>query len=343
VPGAAWASTRPLLALGDPGRRRVLVAATVDSGPGLPPAPSPWLGGPAGWWRHGPSVEFALAEVRAADIGTRRFVERPAIDRTATVGPAVVIGGRTGTRLLVAAAPLAADAAEPRSEPGFASVLGVVSIRSGPLRVVRIGVPPGSPSGTERGSTQFPLADVGAAGDPPASRWALSAIFLDDLGETGLPIGGSVRRDVEGPRLSVTVPFASPVWPFEARLTGAVEPGATVTVEDHGPAAVDELGGFTFEAALAPWPQNLRVVATDPVGNATVQEVSVIGGLDYRAFPWAAIIAAAVLVAVVMSGVVGSRRRGVAAPAFDRPATWDSGPGPEVEDLPPGEGVGTGR
>ena len=136
-----------------------------------------------------------------------------------------------------------------------------------------------------------------------------------------------------------------PLWPFAAALPGAAEPGATVDVDGIGPIEPDRRGRFTIETPLAPWPQTLRIVATDLSGNETVREVSVIGGVDYRRFPWELIGAVALLGAVGISGMLGSRWRrstGGARPvsvAAGRGAYYDDGPVAEIEDLPPGAGL----
>lgn len=67
--GPAWIGTRTIGAIGIGTRRSLLVAAGLAWDPtgGLPPSPTPWAVPVAGWWRHGPSVPFALSEMRASD------------------------------------------------------------------------------------------------------------------------------------------------------------------------------------------------------------------------------------------------------------------------------------
>jgi hypothetical protein len=137
---------------------------------------------------------------------------------------------------------------------------------------------------------------------------------------------------------------------MSAHLVGAAEPGAAVQVEGLGPMTVDSDGGFTFDAALAPWPQTFRVSALDASGNETIREISIVGGIDYRRFPWAAILPGFLLVAVAFSGFFGTRRvgdGGASSPSERplRPPRWrpaaislDDGPVAEIEDLPPGGG-----
>ena len=118
---------------------------------------------------------------------------------------------------------------------------------------------------------------------------------LNDWGEVGPVAVGLVQRDATGPTLVVGEPFTTPVWPLPAKLTGSAEPGSTVVVEGVGEAALDRRGGFAFQTTLAPWPQTIRVTATDASGNRTVREVSIIGGVDYRRFPWTVILAVAIV------------------------------------------------
>jgi hypothetical protein len=93
----------------------------------------------------------------------------------------------------------------------------------------------------------------------------------------------------------------------------------------------------------------------DPSGNVTMREVSLDGGIDYRRLPWDAIVAAALLAVVAISGIIGTRRGQRRSPSLARAASalagsgsgsWrtgrlplDDGPVAEIEDLPPGGGL----
>jgi hypothetical protein len=79
---------------------------------------------------------------------------------------------------------------------------------------------------------------------------------------------------------------------------------------------------------LAPWPQTVELVAIDESGNITTREFSLVGGVDYRAFPWPAILAAVLLIGAVVSAGRGSRV------VNDAPRLADSDPRPEIEELP---------
>ena len=78
--------------------------------------------------------------------------------------------------------------------------------------------------------------------------------------------------------------------------------------------------GFTVVTRLAPWPQTIRLTATDVSGNTSIGEFSVVGGVDYRQFPWA-VISATLSSAVVgaargLAGGGSERRGGVEATAW---------------------------
>jgi hypothetical protein len=83
-----------------------------------------------------------------------------------------------------------------------------------------------------------------------------------------------------------------------ARVTGTADEYATVLVDGHS-VELDRGGRFEATVDAAVWPRDVTVVARDPVGHETVTRLSVVGGFDYRALPWLAIVAAVTL----LSGV----------------------------------------
>ncbi len=173
----------------------------------------------------------------------------------------------------------------------------------------------------------------------PAERWAVFVVAIDDSGDVAAPVATLVTQDLVGPAVEMAAPVTSPVWPQPARLVGTVEVGATVTVDGEAVVEMGERGAFEIETPLAPWPQTLRVVATDQAGNETVLEVSVVGGYDYRVLPWPAILAVGLLAAAIVSGIVGSRRRRGAGAMAPPGLTGSGDPLPELEELPPRSGV----
>jgi hypothetical protein len=281
--------------------------------------------------------------MRSSDTTYFREFPVPLASIEAIAAPeiSITLPGFTGTRLFVHARALADGAEIPAGRQTKLSVLGGVPDLGSIAAVVRVPVPPGVESGRDGSSATLDLSDAALADGTVVQRWALDVVPLNDWGELGDVASGIVQRDQVGPSLRVTTPFANPVWPFEARLTGASEPGATVVVHGLGVIELDRRGRFAIETTLAPWPQTYRITATDRSGNVTVEEVSVVGGLDYRQFPWLLIAAVALLALVTARGMLVDTRSGRPgrAPVRRSGLGFDEGPRPEIEELPPGGGL----
>jgi hypothetical protein len=350
TPGAAWIGTRPVTAIGDGLRRRLLVAGGLEWSheDALPLTPSPWAVAPAGWWRHGPSVPFSLAELRAGDATYFQDFPVPhaSLMQTTEADASTTIPGFTGVRIFARITPESEDVDPLAGVQGGDA--GVVLIRHWPtdkLTVLRIPVPPGLEAGRDGSGVRLPLDEARFGNGDRADRWSVGLVSVNDWGEVGEPVAGLIVRDAIGPFVTLDPPFATPVWPIPASLPGTIEPGATLEVDGIGSVEADRRGRFTLETPLAPWPQTLRLIATDPSGNETVREVSVVGGVDYRRFPWQVIGAVALLIAVAASGMVGSRWRRAGTPGPSRSprsarvALYEDGPIAEIEELPPGAGL----
>ena len=345
--GAAWIGTRPVTVLDDDGNRRLMVAAGLGRDPssGYPQTPSPWATAPAGWWRHGPSGPFALAELRAADLMYFREFPTPSatLERTSAADATTGIPGFTGVRMFVRVTALTAEAADPPGAPTLGEFLSAEPSDSIRLLTARIKVPPGVEAGRDGGLATIRLGDTTLVDGTRADRWSVAVLPVNDWGEIGSPVGRVVIRDAVGPSLVVEVPFTSAVWPFTASITGSAEPRSVVRVAGVGDMELDRRGRFTIQTGLAPWPQTLSVTATDASGNITLREVSLIGGIDYRRFPWAMIAAIALLLVVALSGLLGSRRRGgppgLLGGRTVALSSVDDGPMAEMEELPPGSGL----
>ena len=324
-------------------RRRLLVAVGLDvqDGTRLPITPDPWADGSGGRWRAGPSARFALAEVDEHLAGS------PPIARPVVGGP-----GRTGSRGDHRGrrrdAPVRGRGRTREGEPpsqadldSVAAVVGDAAIRRDRRARAARRAAGGSASGVDRGEVSVPLAGRAlgrrrARGQLVDDRHPVHrrrrrrrrlrrhACVRDDGSAAGRPAGPAAQ-----PGLARRGDAAR-----DDRAGRHGAPG-----EGDGPSVVaDATGAFTIETPLAPWPQQLQVEATDASGNVATLAVSVVGGVDYRTFPWAAISALLVLAAVVLSGVLGTRRRrgGPPRPPVDHD---QDGPWPELEELAPGDGL----
>lgn len=344
-PGAAWLATRPIAAMPIEGRRSILVAAGLgwDPDEGLPATPTPWAAGPPGWWRHGPSTPFAVSEVRADNVTYFQEFPTPTttIEKTTAADGTTLLPGFTGTRMFVIVAPLADDVDGPDVAPSWLEGLAAGVGPNGIATVVRVPIPPGNESGRDGSYATLSLGDIRRPGGALTTRWAMQVVPINDWGEVGPPVVRTITRDAIGPTLNMEVPFTSPVWPFLARLPGRSEPGSSLAVDGGAEIAVDERGRFTIVTHLAPWPQTIRLTATDATGNASIAEFSVVGGIDYRRFPWALIAALSLLAVVAARGLAaaGRTRSGAVEATPWSTGTLDDGSMPEIEDLPPGSGL----
>jgi hypothetical protein len=329
--GATWFASRPVVAYQAGDNRELLVAATMDWDPtvGLPP-PTPVAVIPAGAWRHGPSVRFALAEVRAGDAAYFSVfpVPRPTIERAAVRGQATDFPGFTGTRILVRATSARPDDAPPAAAPTLDDFLTNAPSRGELVAVERIPVQPGAESGRDGSFVHMSLADVVGSDGGPAERWTVTIAQVNDWGEIAGPVRGTIIQDTSGPSLVVEAPFLSAPWPMEATVHGRSEPRVEIRGGSAGPVVSDRRGRFELRTQLAPWPQTVELVAIDESGNITIRQFSLVGGVDYRAFPWPAILAAVLLIGAVVSAGRGSRV------VNDAPRQADSDPRPEIEELP---------
>jgi len=219
----------------------------------------------------------------------------------------------------------------------FSQLFGKVSAGTDAVvRTVRVPVPPGNESGRDGAFTTLDLGDIHVPGSETTARWGLRVVPINDWGEVGAPVAGAITRDAVGPTLNLETPFTAPIWPFLSHLSGRTEPGSTVKIEGGDPLDVDQRGRFTVVTRLAPWPQDIRLTATDESGNTSVAAFSLVGGVDYRRFPWALIIAVTLLVVVAARGF--RRAGGVEATAWST-GVLDEASMPEIEELPPGSGL----
>jgi hypothetical protein len=101
-------------------------------------------------------------------------------------------------------------------------------------------------------------------------------------------------RVLDAPALDVRV--VTPLGSGDVEVTGRSAPFASVSV-DGAPVPLDPDGRFAVRRAVPPWPTELAVTATDPLGSTTMTTVTAVGWFDYRALPWIWIVAAGVAIA----------------------------------------------
>lgn len=331
--GASWLATRPLTTFDDArGRRKLLVAATVEWTPqmGVPRPATPAAIAAPGAWRHGPSVQFVLSEVRAGDAAyfSNFPVPRPTIDRRPVRTRQMDLPGFTGSRVfarLYAMREQDTAANAPDLDTFFRQPASEREL----ISVGRIPVAAGAESGRDGSFIRMSLDEAASPDGLPPERWTLTIVQVNDWGEVAGPLRGTIVLDAAGPTLSVETPFVSPVWPFEATIRGRSEPGVEIRGGRAGPVTADRRGGFEVTAALLPWPQTVELVAVDDLGNTTTERYSFIGGVDYRLLPWPAILAAIVLAVTFWS--TGRAQR----PAREVEVYLDAEPKPEIEELTP--------
>jgi hypothetical protein len=159
-------------------------------------------------------------------------------------------------------------------------------------------------------------------------RLDLRIVPASDETEAGVPIaltvvtpagrtyaaGWRVRVLRDAPPLiaRVTTHLGSP-W---VEVSGETAPYAEVRVAGSL-AEVDASGHFRVDVPASPWPTDIAVVATDPVGHETTTTVSGIAFLDYRGLPWVAIVFSLVGAAGALLYLRVPRSRVQARPATD--------------------------
>jgi hypothetical protein len=327
--GPEWLGTVPLAAFDGPGGRVVLTALGLEWRPatGYPTDPSPVAASPPGIWRHGPSASFTLTEVPASVVVAPQLAEPPVIDPTVAHGGAATLRGTPGARLLVQARPL---------DPGETVVDATIEAErflsgSTNANTTAFMTPPIDP--LTGGSAMFDVLTLPRRDGSRADRWVIDALQIDAVGNMSGPVRETVVLDVTAPSLAVQEPFLTAPWPFGATLHGNSEPDAEVRVGDGRPVQADASGAFQVDVALAPWPQTLEFTATDAYGNVTTERVSVMGGIDVRQLPWAAVATVTFLLAAVVTSVRGARR---GRPTLASLSRIDEPPPPEIEELPVG-------
>jgi hypothetical protein len=153
---------------------------------------------------------------------------------------------------------------------------------------------------------------------PPTSdsadlRFAARALVLTPAGHA-YTVRWNVRVLASPPALRAEAEPAP--LSFDVTLTGRTAPGTAVTL-DGTPVLVAPDGSFSHSVTAPPWPHSVRLEAVDPVGNRSVQLVSVVGLFDYRTLPWLPII---VVLTLVVGAILFLRapRRDAGLAGYDR-------------------------
>lgn len=329
--GPAWFATRPLARIPAAEGDRLLVA-TADAWPAVPArfgAPAPLAAEPAGTrWRHGPSTPFSLAEVAAAGLD-QPGAAQPVIGPAALGEPRQMeLRAAPGSRALVGIA----RGAEPvLDDVGLGDLLAGPGPRAAATTLVRL-----EDAATEGGfAAQRIRLPLPKRPSEPDTTWQAVAVAIGALGDVSPPVRARVVVDGVPPTITLDAPFLSPPWPLVTSVSGRVEPGAAITV-GGAPLDVAADGGFELAARLTPWPQRFELRAVDPAGNRSVVRVDLVGGVDYRQLPWAALLVGGLLLGAAWGGLrslVQPGPRSSRAPAGDVPA-------PEIEEIDGPSAVG---
>lgn len=147
-------------------------------------------------------------------------------------------------------------------------------VRDAPATAVTLRVE-ASDASVERGRLELAAMVVTPAGHGYAGRW-------------------TVDLRLQPPPLTA----AAAAWPLSLAvpISGDTAPGATVLVDGQR-AVVDAAGSFTASVRAALLPRDVRIEATDPVGNRAELLLSVVAPFDYRRLPWIPIVAVLTLAA----------------------------------------------
>jgi hypothetical protein len=325
-PAPAWIATRPLALVGQGADRRMLVAVGLDwyASPGGTVEPSPLAAHQVDAWHVLATSRFALAEVPLAQgSGVPTFpaqtVPLPAIEHPASQEGVVDVRRPAGTRLLARVIASGGPGNILKNATDVATPLGFLYSNlldtewagsASTLTNLQSAIGYGSEAAVDR----LMLApNVMNQDGTIAKQWTVTIAALDATGTLSTPVQATAVVDVENPVTKLDTPTFSAPWPFTATMHGTSEPGASVslTTGAGSPVVVRADGTFDLPVQLAPWPQDVGVLAIDPAGNESRTKASVMGGVDLRGLPWPAIGVVVVLAGVFLSSLRGVRSGGV--------------------------------
>ncbi|MDQ2934814.1 MAG: hypothetical protein M3R49_07500 [Chloroflexota bacterium] len=107
---------------------------------------------------------------------------------------------------------------------------------------------------------------------------------------------------------SLVAVAVTPFLSSHVRLSGHAPPGTRLTLNGSSIAAGSD-GRFAAEIPAPPWPSEVRLEATDLVGNQSTRVLSVVGLFDYRRLPWIPIVVLMTLAVAVALFLRGPRAR----------------------------------
>ena len=105
-------------------------------------------------------------------------------------------------------------------------------------------------------------------------------------------------------------------------LTGRTDQRETVVVDGQQVEVAPD-GSFTADVGVALLPTEVRVVATDVLGQETVRVVSVVAPIDYRQLPWIPIAFVVVVVGGFIWWLRAPRRRPPPAASHGSTGTFE--------------------
>lgn len=143
----------------------------------------------------------------------------------------------------------------------------------------------------DRGSLIVPMPPPSVA--TPEPRYRATLAVTTPAGHSYLATW-DVRVLTAPPPLEASV--RTPLGSWAVEVSGSSMPHATVTVDGQAVAVAAD-GAFSTRVTAPPWPMEIEIGATDPLGNVRRVTLSGVGWLDYRQLPW--IPMAAILLAVV--------------------------------------------
>ncbi len=146
--------------------------------------------------------------------------------------------------------------------------------------------------------------------EPPSSEavnpeLAAGLVVLTPAGQAYV-VDWTVQVLTEPPSLVAVA--VTPFLSSEVRLSGHAPPGTRLTLNGSAIAAGSD-GRFGAEIPAPPWPSELRLEATDLVGNQSIRVLSVVGIFDYRRLPWIPIVVVVTAAVAVVLFLRGPRAR----------------------------------